>query len=470
MSEKAPLEFSKELKKIDTPIPGLIIFDLTVFGDNRGWFKENWQRQKMTALGLPDFGPVQNNFSFNDKKGVLRGIHAEPWDKLISVGSGKFFGAWVDIREGSQTYGTTFTAEIDASKAIFVPAGVANSYLTLEDNTVYSYLVNDHWYPDASYTFINAADPELGIKWPIPLDQCELSEKDKNHPMFKDITPVPAKKVLITGANGQLGKALQKIFPDAEYADRDELDITSDLQSARHWRDYSTIINAAAYTAVDTAETPEGKKVAWQVNGVGVEQLAKITTEYDITLVNVSSDYVFDGTATVHDEDEPISPLGVYAQTKAAGELITKTVPKHYLVRTSWVVGEGNNFVLTMKSLAERGIKPNVVDDQIGRLTFADDLAAAIKHLIDSQAPYGTYNVSNEGESASWAAIAKRVFEIVGKSATDITPVTTAKYYEGKDGIAPRPLQSTLNLAKIKTTGFAPRDWTEALHHYLDQQ
>ena len=470
MSEKAPLEFSKELKKIDTPIPGLIIFDLTVFGDNRGWFKENWQRQKMTALGLPDFGPVQNNFSFNDKKGVLRGIHAEPWDKLISVGSGKFFGAWVDIREGSQTYGTTFTAEIDASKAIFVPAGVANSYLTLEDNTVYSYLVNDHWYPDASYTFINAADPELGIKWPIPLDQCELSEKDKNHPMFKDITPVPAKKVLITGANGQLGKALQKIFPNAEYADRDELDITSDLQSARHWRDYSTIINAAAYTAVDTAETPEGKKVAWQVNGVGVEQLAKITTEYDITLVNVSSDYVFDGTATVHDEDEPISPLGVYAQTKAAGELITKTVPKHYLVRTSWVVGEGNNFVLTMKSLAERGIKPNVVDDQIGRLTFADDLAAAIKHLIDSQAPYGTYNVSNEGESASWAAIAKRVFEIVGKSATDITPVTTAKYYEGKDGIAPRPLQSTLNLAKIKTTGFTPRDWTEALHHYLDQQ
>jgi len=470
MSEKAPLEFSKELKKIDTPIPGLIIFDLTVFGDNRGWFKENWQRQKMTALGLPDFGPVQNNFSFNDKKGVLRGIHAEPWDKLISVGSGKFFGAWVDIREGSQTYGTTFTAEIDASKAIFVPAGVANSYLTLEDNTVYSYLVNDHWYPHASYTFINAADPELGIKWPIPLDQCELSEKDKNHPMFKDITPVPAKKVLITGANGQLGKALQKIFPNAEYADRDELDITSDLQSARHWRDYSTIINAAAYTAVDTAETPEGKKVAWQVNGVGVEQLAKITTEYDITLVNVSSDYVFDGTATVHDEDEPISPLGVYAQTKAAGELITKTVPKHYLVRTSWVVGEGNNFVLTMKSLAERGIKPNVVDDQIGRLTFADDLAAAIKHLIDSQAPYGTYNVSNEGESASWAAIAKRVFEIVGKSATDITPVTTAKYYEGKDGIAPRPLQSTLNLAKIKTTGFTPRDWTEALHHYLDQQ
>jgi len=470
MLENTSLEFSKELKKIDTPIPGLIIFDLTVFGDNRGWFKENWQRQKMISLGLPDFGPVQNNFSFNDKKGVLRGIHAEPWDKFISVGSGKFFGAWVDIREGSSTYGTTFTTEIDASKAIFVPAGVANSYLTLEDNTVYSYLVNDHWYPDASYTFINAADPDLVIDWPIPLDQCELSEKDKNHPMLKDITPVPTKKILITGSNGQLGKALQKIFPKAEFADRDELDITSDLRDARHWRDYSTIINAAAYTAVDASETPDGKKAAWQVNGVGVEQLTKIATEYSLTLVNVSSDYVFDGTAIVHDEDEPLSPLGVYAQTKAAGELITKTTPRHYLIRTSWVVGGGNNFVLTMKSLAERDIKPDVVDDQIGRLTFADDLAQAIKHLLDTKAPYGTYNMSNEGEPASWAAIAKRVFEIVGKSATDITPVTTAKYYEGKEGIAPRPLQSTLNLAKIKTTGFIPRDWTEALRHYLDQQ
>lgn len=470
MSEKAPLEFSKELKKYETSIPGLIIFDLTVFGDNRGWFKENWQRQKMTALGLPDFEPVQNNFSFNDKKGVLRGIHAEPWDKFISVGSGKFFGAWVDIREGSPTYGTTFTAEIDASKAIFVPAGVANSYLTLEDNTVYSYLVNDHWYPDASYTFINAADPDLAIKWPIPLDQCELSDKDKNHPMFKDITPVAAKKVLITGSNGQLGKALQKVFPDAEYADRDELDITSDLKNARHWRDYRVIINAAAYTAVDNAETSEGKKAAWQVNGVGVEQLSKVATEYGITFVNVSTDYVFDGTEVVHDEDEPLSPLGVYAQTKAAGELITKTVPKYYLVRTSWVVGNGKNFVLTMKSLAERDIKPSVVDDQIGRLTFADDLAEAIKHLLDTKAPYGTYNVSNEGEPASWATIAMRVYEIVGKNATDITPVTTAKYYEGKDSIAPRPLQSTLNLAKIKATGFTPRDWTEALHHYLDQQ
>lgn len=471
MPETASLEFSKELKKSETPIPGLVIFDLTVFGDNRGWFKENWQRQKMTSIGLPDFGPVQNNFSFNHKKGVLRGIHAEPWDKFISVGSGSFFGAWVDIREGSPTYGTTFTAEIDASKAIYVPAGVANSYLTLEDNTVYSYLVNDHWYPDAEYTFINAADPTLAIKWPIPIEQCELSDKDKNHPMFKDITPVPTKKVLITGANGQLGKALQKLYPDAELADRDELDITSsNLMNARHWRSYSTIINAAAYTAVDMAETAEGRKAAWLVNVEGVKNLANIAKEYGLTFVNVSSDYVFDGTAAVHTEDETFSPLSVYGQTKAAGDALTATAPKHYVVRTSWVIGEGKNFVLTMKSLAERDIKPSVVSDQVGRLTFAGDLAAGIKHLVDSNAPYGTYNLSNEGTPASWADIAKKVYEIVGKSAGDITPVTTTEYYKDKEDIAPRPLQSTLDLAKIKATGFIPDDWDKALHRYLEEQ
>ncbi|HEU5122003.1 MAG TPA: dTDP-4-dehydrorhamnose 3,5-epimerase family protein, partial [Candidatus Saccharimonadales bacterium] len=332
------LEFSKQLKKYETSIPGLIIFDLTVFGDNRGWFKENWQREKMLALGLPDFGPVQNNFSFNGKRGTMRGIHAEPWDKFISVGSGSFFGAWVDIREGSPTYGQTFTATIDASKAIFVPAGVANSYLTLEDNVVYSYLVNDHWHPDASYSFINATDPSLDIDWPIPPEEWEMSDKDKNHPMLKDAMSVKPKKVLVTGANGQLGKALRKEFPDAEFVSREELDITNpDLRSLRHWRDYGTIINAAAYTAADKAESPEGRKAAWKANATAVANLAKIATEFGITLVHVSSEYVFDGTAETHDEDEELSPLGVYGQTKAAGDIAAGTAPRYYIIRTTWV-------------------------------------------------------------------------------------------------------------------------------------
>ena len=159
----------------------------------------------------------------------------------------------------------------------------------------------------------------------------------------------------------------------------------------------------------------------------------------------------------------------MYGQSKAAGDIAASLAPRHYIARTSWVIGDGNNFVRTMANLAERGVKPSVVSDQIGRLTFTGDLAAGIKHLIDTSAPYGTYNISNDGTPASWADIAEEVFEKSGASRDDVTPVTTEQYYEGKDGIAPRPLQSTLNLDKIRGTGFVPRDWEVALNEYLQQ-
>lgn len=467
----AEIQFNKQLTPRPTPIEGLVVYDLDVRGDNRGWFKENWQKEKMTTIGLPDFGPVQNNFSFNDKRGVARGIHAEPWDKFVSLGSGRIFGFWVDIREGSSTYGKHFTVELDSSMAIFVPRGVANGYQTLEDNTVYSYLVNDHWSPDAQYSFVSMFDESLGIDWPIPLSESEISDKDKNHPKLADATPITPKKTLILGANGQLGKALQSLYPQAECAGHGELDITSpDLSSARHWRDYGIILNAAAYTAVDAAETEDGRKNAWKANAAAVANLAKVASENNITLVHISSDYVFDGLLENHREDELFSPLGVYGQTKAAGDIAAATTPKHYIIRTSWVIGEGNNFVRTMQSLAERDIKPSVVNDQIGRLTFTQDIAKGIKHLIDTGAPFGTYNLSNDGESVSWAEIAAAVYELSGKSREDITPVTTEQYYKGKEDIAPRPLQSTLNLDKIKATGFTPREWRQALQEYLKQQ
>jgi dTDP-4-dehydrorhamnose reductase/dTDP-4-dehydrorhamnose 3,5-epimerase len=466
----AELEFNKELKATKTPIDGLVVYDLDVRGDSRGWFKENWQREKMTKIGLPDLGPVQNNVSFNEKAGVTRGLHGEPWDKFVTIGTGRVFGAWCDIREGSPTYGKSFTIELDPTKGIYVPRGVANGFQTLEDNTVYMYLVNDHWSPDGQYSFVSVFDESLGINWPIPLDQAELSDKDRNHPKLVDAVPITPKKVLVTGANGQLGRALKVEFPDAEFVSHDDFDITGDITSARRWRDYSTIINAAAYTAVDTAETSEGRRDAWAANSTAVANLAKVATEFGITLVNVSSDYVFDGSQEIHSEDEAFAPLGVYGQTKAAGDITVSTVPRHYTIRTSWVIGDGKNFVLTMKSLADRDIKPSVVSDQIGRLTFTKDLASGIKHLLDTQAEYGTYNLSNEGDSSSWADIAKEVYELSGKSRDDVTPVTTKVYYEGKEGIAPRPLQSSLDLAKIKATGFTPREWKQALRDYLEQQ
>lgn len=469
------LQFSKELHIEQTPIPGLLVVDIPVHGDSRGWFKENWQHTKMTHLGLPDLGPVQQNISFNAEAGVTRGIHAEPWDKYVSVAAGRVFGAWVDLREGD-SFGQVFTTEIDPSRAVFVPRGVGNAFQALENNTAYTYLVNNHWSEDAQslYTFLNLADEASAIPWPIPLDQATLSDKDKVHPLLAEVQPMAPRRILVTGANGQLGRALRSEFPSAEFADRTSFDISRpDTWEPRDWRQYEAIINAAAYTKVDAAETPEGRVEAWKANAEAVRSLAQIAIENSITLVHVSSDYVFDGTEEVHDENEPFSPLNVYGQSKAAGDNAAATVPKHYIARTTWVVGEGKNFIEVMKGLAEKGVKPNVVGDQIGRLTFAEDLARAIRHLIETNAPYGTYNITNDGEPTSWAEIAKQTYELTGHDPDDVTGVTTEAYYAGQiaDGktIAPRPLQSTLNIAKIQSTGFAPRRWDEALQQYIEK-
>ncbi|MFI5212877.1 MAG: sugar nucleotide-binding protein, partial [Candidatus Saccharimonadales bacterium] len=440
-----------------------------IHGDTRGWFKENWQKEKMTALGLPDFGPVQNNISFNAEKGVTRGIHAEPWDKYISVGSGRIFGAWVDLREGD-SFGSVFTAEIDPTKAIFVPRGVGNAFQALEDNTVYTYLVNDHWSAEAQtqYTFLNLADETANIPWPIPLDQAELSDKDQAHPRLADVIPMKSKKILITGANGQLGRAFRVLFPDAEFTTRDELDIGDDsLEEARPWRQYEAIINTAAYTAVDKAETPQGREDAWKINAQAVARIARIATKYNLTLIHYSTDYVFNGSNDLHDEDEPFSPMSVYGQTKTAGDIAAAVAPRHYIIRTGWVVGDGNNFVRTMANLAARGIEPQVVNDQVGRLTFTEDLAAATKHLLTSCSPYGTYNVTNDGDAVSWADIAADVFELTGHNREDIHGISTEQYFADKNDVAHRPLQSNLNIAKIKNEGFTPRDWTVALRDYI---
>lgn len=466
-------EHDKALRAVSTPIPGLTLWQMPVHGDNRGWFKENWQRATMVAAGLPDFGPVQHNISFNDTAGTTRGIHAEPWDKYISVGFGRIFGAWVDLRSGP-TFGTVFTAELDPSRAVFVPRGVGNAFQTLEPRTVYTYLVNDHYSPDARYPSVHPGDETLAINWPIPLERAELSAKDLAQGSLAEVTPVAPRKTLVLGAGGQLGRALRYAYADAqhvEYADRADLDLTGeDLESARRWRDYDTIINAAAYTAVDAAETAEGRVAAWAANVTGVAALARVASAHGITLVHVSSDYVFDGTATrPYREDDPMAPLGVYGQTKAAGDQIVSTVPRHYIVRTSWVIGDGRNFVQTMLSLADNGVDPSVVDDQFGRLTFTPELARAIRHLTESAAPYGTYNVTGSGPICSWADIARRTFALAGHDPGRVTGVSTAAYFAANaaGSTAPRPMRSALNLAKIEATGFHPADAEDSLTSYV---
>ena len=276
------------------------------------------------------------------------------------------------------------------------------------------------------------------------------------------------KKIVITGANGQVGRALQKIYPQALALDREQLDITDQKAiNEFNWDNTKVIINAAAWTDVDGAENPSNYNLVKTVNVDATRYLATAASQHDLIFVTFSSDYVFDGSQSIHNEDEPFSPLNVYGKTKADGDLAASAATKHYIIRTSWVIGDGRNFVNIMQDLAARGVKPSVVNDQIGRLTFTDTLARGIKHLLETGAPYGTYNLTNEGQPVSWAEIAKIVFEKSGKSSSDIQPVSTAEYFASKPGAAQRPLQSTLDLTKIEKTGFIPEDWRDKLNKLL---
>ena len=288
-----------------------------------------------------------------------------------------------------------------------------------------------------------------------------LSDKDLANPI--ELTPVAPRRILVTGADGQVGRALRKTFPDAEFCNREEFDITD--PPARPWRQYRAIINAAAYTDVDGAE--DDRATAWRVNAGGPAALARIAAENNLTLVHLSSDYVFDGdTDRPYTEEDPITPASVYGQSKAAGDIAAATAPRHYIVRTGWVVGEGRNFVDTMRGLAEKGVQPQVVHDQKGRPTFASDLATGIAHLLTTTPEYGTYHLTGAGDEVGWDEVAMATFTALGRDPDNVHPVSSAQYFAGKRH-APRPSRSTLNTAKLEATGWSPRNWRVGLALYL---
>lgn len=233
--------------------------------------------------------------------------------------------------------------------------------------------------------------------------------------------------------------------------DIDTFDFSDPAQYGRFdWSLYGTVINAGAYTAVDKAESPEGRVLAWKANAQGPALLARVCAEHNITLVHVSSDYVFDGTAELHDEEEAFAPLGVYGQSKAAGDLAVANAPRHYILRSSWVIGEGRNFVKTMMMLSNRVADPGdgldevtVVDDQYGRLTFTSDMADAIFHLLDSDTEYGTYDLTGSGRVESWAGIARMVFDQTNGNGDRVRPISTGEYFRNAKGpVSPRPTHS----------------------------
>ncbi len=289
-------------------------------------------------------------------------------------------------------------------------------------------------------------------------------------------------RLLITGALGQTGTELVRRGREAGYEiaafAREDLDISDGGAVARAIADTApaAVINAAAYTAVDRAESePEA---AWAVNSLAPGFIARACHEAGIPMLHISTDYVFDGMGSMpYLEDAPISPQGVYGSTKAAGEeAVRRATPHHIILRTSWVFSaHGHNFVKTMLRLAGERDELNVVDDQRGCPTGAGDIADALLTIAglalktpgDQAFPWGTYHFSNRGET-SWCGFARAIVEgsaTRGGRKVEVRGIATADYPTP----ARRPAYSVLDCGKIQRTfGIIPRAWEDALAETLD--
>lgn len=272
--------------------------------------------------------------------------------------------------------------------------------------------------------------------------------------------------ILVVGANGMLGKDLMSLLGSrARGVDIEDVDITSMESTERVLKTIhpSVVINCAAYTDVDGCET--NVETAMQVNTEGVAHLAMASRMIGARLVQVSTDYIFDGSkGSSYLEDDPPNPLNIYGESKYAGELNAVFNPDHLIVRTQWLYGQhGKNFVETMLRLAKEKDELSVVDDQIGAPTWTVDLAQAIIALIDSgKGLRGVYHAANAG-SCSWNAFARAIFEEAGLAVT-VNGMTTDQLNRP----ARRPLYSTLDCEKLANdTGFRLQPWRDALKMYL---
>ena len=282
-------------------------------------------------------------------------------------------------------------------------------------------------------------------------------------------------RILITGCNGQLGlelhrQLLERINAKQPYdlweTDLHNLDITDQCQVLELVQSQKpdAVINCAAYTNVDKCETDELN--AFRVNAIGARNLAVAAYGIGAKMVQVSTDYVFDGTAkTPRREYDPISPVSCYGKSKALGEqLVRETNPRHFILRTAWLYGQGNNFVRTMLKLAREKDELNVVNDQIGSPTSTVDLAACILNLIHTE-HYGTYHATCEG-FCSWFEFAIKIFLLAGVR-IPVNPITS----EELNRPAPRPQYSVLDNYMLQLIGMNNfRPWEEALEEYMRKE
>jgi dTDP-4-dehydrorhamnose reductase len=271
--------------------------------------------------------------------------------------------------------------------------------------------------------------------------------------------------ILVTGAGGQVGRALRGVIGTARFLSHDDLDVTDGEAVWRAVGEANVVVHLAAMTHVDDCE--RHPDLALAVNGEGTRNVAGAAAARGARVVYLSTDYVFDGTKREeYREEDPPAPINAYGRSKLEGERHVAEEPANLIVRTSWVFGEGRNFIRTIIDAARAGRPVRVVDDQTGRPTNAGDLAAALAYLIETGTS-GLVQVSGDGEPGTWATVAECAIAAAGLPAT-VEHVDTETYRRmaGRE-VAPRPANSVLCLARARQLGVPLREWRGSLERYV---
>ena len=456
------------MKKIETELQDCYILEPQRFGDERGYF-ESVTRKDLQDLGFNEIYQVSNSLS---GKGIVRGLHfqKDPYcqAKVVRCHRGAVLDVVVDVRSDSPSYGKWISVELtpENGRLLFVPRGFAHGFVSLKDDTLFEYYV-DNLYAPRLEDGILYNDPKININWDDIFKKYDISEpilsaKDKERALLDESKidfKRESKRFLITGYNGQLGYDIKReLMARGEYdilaVDINDMDITNKEQVDSVIKSYKpdVIFHCAAWTAVDKAEDEEEK--VYDVNVNGTKNIVDASIEVGAKIIYMSTDYVFDGTKDgLYKEDDKANPKSVYGKTKWLGEEEVRRNPNHFITRISWVFGiNGNNFIKTMLKLSDTKDELNVVDDQIGSPTYTVDLAKLLVEMAYTN-KYGTYHVNNEGYT-SWADFAKYIMESNNKK-TKINPVSTEEYLEiTGTKQAYRPRNSKLSKDKLVDAGF----------------
>ena len=475
------------MKKIKTELEDCFIIEPDKFGDSRGYFSPYFIQKNFDDLGFQKV--VQTNRS-KSSKGVLRGLHFQKnpkcQAKIVEVIKGSAIDVVVDMRIDSPTFGKYTAVKLteDNNRQLFVPRGFAHGFVSLEDDTIFQYLIDNDYAPKLE-AGIKWDDPTINIDWQKIFKENNISEpllsdKDKIHPSFKEnkvIFKKEQEKYLITGYNGQLGYDIKRELLKNGIKEenilalgREEMDITNQEQVNSVINNFKpdVIFHCAAWTAVDKAE--DMIEETTKVNVDGTKNIVEASINVGAKIVYLSTDYVFDGQKDgIYIPEDETNPQNIYGKTKYLGEKEVEKNPNHFIARTSWVFGiNGKNFVKTMLNLSKNHEELNVVDDQIGSPTYTVDLAHILYELSQTD-NYGTYHVTNE-EFCSWAEFAEYIFKI-NDIKTKINKVTTEEYLKLTNSKqAYRPKNSRLDKNELYEIGldYMP-SWKDAAKRYCKE-